>query len=450
METIGIIAEYNPFHNGHAYQITEIRRRTGARFVIAAISGDFVQRGTPAIIDKYTRTRMALSCGADLVLELPCLWATASAEYFAAAGVTLFDKTGCTDAICFGAETEDLPLLNAAATLLAHEPEGYRNLLAFYLKEGLNFPMARAKALSGYLKNVWPGLDPSISGPPASSPAAGRSPEAFFSAISTPNNILAIEYLKALECRHSSLSPLLLKREGAGYHDTSIHVKNASATAIRRLLLASSGSFDAGSVHMLKNAMPQTVYDVLNSYLAENPPLFAEDFSCILSYLLLSASQESLAAVGDCTKAIANRIYKNRFCCHSFAEFCGQNKSRDVTYTRISRILLHILLNITNDDYIKFRAADYIPYLRILGFRRDAAELLTRLKANASVPIISKLASAPSQLSASAFSLLEKDIFAAELYDQIRFGKSFHNRELSVEKKITPSRSEYTRKVVIF
>ena len=133
MKVIGIIAEYNPFHNGHAYQIQKIKNELQADYVVIAMSGDFVQRGAPAIVDKYARAKMALNCGADLVIELPVLWATASAEYFAMAGVTLFDKLGCIDGICFGAETNDLAMLSMIANTLIEEPEIYRTALSAYL-----------------------------------------------------------------------------------------------------------------------------------------------------------------------------------------------------------------------------------------------------------------------------------------------------------------------------
>lgn len=139
MKTIGIIAEYNPFHNGHAYQIAELKRKTNADFVVIAMSGDFVQRGAPAIIDKYCRAEMALLCGADLVIELPAVWAVSSAEDFAMAGVTLFDKMGCIDGICFGAESDQLPLLKSIAGVLAEEPDIYRSALSSYLKRDWHF-----------------------------------------------------------------------------------------------------------------------------------------------------------------------------------------------------------------------------------------------------------------------------------------------------------------------
>lgn len=220
MKIIGIIAEYNPFHNGHAYQITTIRERTGADFVIVAMSGDFVQRGAPAILDKYARAQMALSCGADLVLELPALWATASAEHFAMAGVTLFEKMGLVDGICFGAETDNLPLLTAIADILADEPEAYRTLLASYLKTGAAFPKARASALADFVAMHEMHLTDDL-----------------HEVLSSPNNILAIEYLKALRRRHSSMTPYLIRREGSGYHDTAL-APTASATGIREALLA--------------------------------------------------------------------------------------------------------------------------------------------------------------------------------------------------------------------
>ena len=213
MKTIGIIAEYNPFHNGHAYQIAELKRKTNADFVVIAMSGDFVQRGAPAIIDKYCRAEMALLCGADLVIELPAVWAVSSAEDFAMAGVTLFDKMGCIDGICFGAESDQLPQLKSIAGVLAEEPDIYRSALSSYLKKGLAFPAARAAALSDYFKST--GMNFLIS------------------ILDTPNNILAVEYLKALKRRNSAMTPILIPRAGSGYHDTTINTPTASASAIR-------------------------------------------------------------------------------------------------------------------------------------------------------------------------------------------------------------------------
>lgn len=449
MKVIGIVAEYNPFHNGHAYQIAQIRKQTNANFIVVAMSGDFVQRGTPAIIDKYARTKMALSCGADLVLELPVIWATASAESFAMAGVTLFDKMGCVDGICFGAETDDLPLLNKIAELLAEEPQGYRDALSSYLKAGLVFPAARANALCDYLTGDSCPTNCRLS----NEPDWVYDADTLCSTLNEPNNILAIEYLKAIKKRGSVLTPHLIKREGAGYHAAEIqnvdNTPTASATAIRNALAELSSQntqnfsdTDSSSAHTLislSETMPAPALNILCEYLNSASLLCENDFSSILGYLLLSRSVTEIANVADSNEEIANRLVKNRFQYTTLSEFCALNKSRDITYTRMSRILLHLVLDIAGADCEKGKAMDYIPYLRMLGFRRGSASLLSEIKQNASVPLISKLANVSDTQTSDAMWMLKRDIFAADLYEQ------------TVSRKIkkTTSRSEYTREIVI-
>lgn len=450
MKIIGIIAEYNPFHNGHAYQLAMLRKKTDADYIAVAMSGNFVQRGEPAIIDKYARTEMALQSGADLVLELPVLWAASSAEAFATAGVTLFEKMGCVEGICFGAETDNLPLLTTIADILADEPDNYRRLLSCYLKEGMSFPSARAQALCEIFKA-------------AALPDTGNgSPETVVETLSDilgrPNNILAIEYLKALKRLHSSMKPILLKRVGAEYHDTEINaVKNnsikkaeaiptASATAIRNLLFSKTVAVppekpaapdSALLSDALQSSMPDSALRILTDYLKSSPVVSAGDFSSLLGYRLLTQDKSSISRIGDITPEIANRLYNNRYQYLSFSQFCQLNKSREVTYTRISRILLHLILQITEDTYTLGHSLDYIPYLRILGFRKSSSALLSVLKSSAGIPMVSKLADASVLLSPEAEILLEKDLFAANLYEQTKAIKSQ-----------TPSRSEYSREIV--
>lgn len=437
MKVIGIIAEYNPFHNGHAYQIKKIKEELQADYVVVVMSGDFVQRGAPAIIDKYARTKMALSCGADLVIELPVLWATASAEYFAMAGVTLLDKMGCVDGICFGAENDDLITLSMLADILVDEPEHYRASLSSYLKIGMAFPAARSKALCDYLAQE----------------KASYSPEnnkihldEVSSILNEPNNILAIEYLKALKRRNSSMTPYVNKREGAGYHDSEIFsgkadIPTASATAIRKELIASSTctllSKDTASNSNLLAAIPASVLAILDDYLATETLIECNDFSSILGYQLLSSDGTILEDIGDANMDLANRIFQNRMLFSNFEQFCELCKSKDVTYTRLSRIFTHLILRIRTADYDHGKALDYIPYLRILGFNKESSLLLKELKKHAKVPVISKLANASSILNADAMLLLQKDIFAADLYSQI-----------CAIKKNTPAASEFTRNIV--
>lgn len=459
MKTIGIIAEYNPFHNGHAYQIAEIKKRTGAEFVVVAMSGDFVQRGAPAIVDKYTRTQMALSCGADLVIELPVLWATASAESFAMAGIMLFEKTGCIDAICFGAETDHLPLLAGISDILCNEPEIYRANLSDFLKQGMNFPLARARALTHFLSTA-----ENTDMPYPSVQFQQPGTDTLMQILSSPNNILALEYLKALKRRHSAIKPLLLKREGAGYHDDSMELNNsikqnnsmelkgsmepfcASATAIRMLLhkcaFHKQSSEDMAS---LENAVPGPVLEIFRSYFNEYPAIEADDFSSILGYRLLALAPEGFAGIADTGPALNNRFSNFKYQYESFTQFCELNKSREITYTRISRALLHLILDITEADINLGKQADYIPYLRILGFRKSSAGLLTLLKENAAVPVIAKLADARRQLSREALAILDMDISAAELYEMVKTVK-YHRIS---QKERTAPRNEYSRGIVL-
>ena len=360
MKITGIIAEYNPFHNGHAYQIAKIKEETDSDYVIVAMSGDFVQRGEPAITDKYERARMALSCGADLVLELPALFACASAEYFARAGVALFTRMGCIDYLCFGAENADLSQLNKIAGILADEPRSYQDALNRYLKEGKNFPAARILALKSYLS--------------AESSDAALQTEQLTSLLSTPNNILGIEYLKALKTCGSQITPYPILREGAGYHDTDILLKNASASAIRQTLkqAGSSGSSSGSAPDFasFSAAMPQEAFQIFSEYLASSTYLEADDFSGILNYLLLFYPAEALACFADCNIEIANRLKKNRSAFSSFTQFAALNQSRDITYARMSRIFTHILLHMTAEDYKQAKQLGYVPYLRPLGFKQ--------------------------------------------------------------------------------
>ena len=440
MNVIGIIAEYNPFHNGHAYQIAHVRKNLHADYIVVATSGDYVQRGEPALLDKYTRARMALSSGADVVLELPVLWSTASAELFADAGISLFEKTGCVNGICFGAESGDLALLRRIADVLADEPADLKASLKHNLKSGSTFPKAREAALLSY-----------FSGSAGQDGALPVSAEA----LSSPNNILALEYLKSLRRRASSITPYLLKREGAAYHETSIRSGAsevpASASAIRHTLFAGgAGASEDSADGILHHAMPQEALSILQDYRADFPLLCADDFSGILGYLLLSSSATQLARTADSSPEFANRMQNQLPYYTSFSSFASRLKSKEMTLTRINRILLHSILGITSSDYACGNALDKIPYLRILGFRESAAPLLAALKASAAVPLITRPSQAPKLLSTDAMQVFERDVFAGNLYLQMRNqkgGTPLHAARM--QEHDVPPASEYQRQIVI-
>lgn len=440
MNVIGIIAEYNPFHNGHAYQIAHVKKNLHADYIVVAASGDYVQRGEPALLDKYTRARMALSSGADLVLELPVLWSTASAELFADAGISLFEKTGCVNGICFGAESGDLALLRRIADVLADEPAALKASLKRNLKSGNTFPKAREAALLSYFADA--------------ADQDGALPVST-ETLSSPNNILALEYLKSLRRRASSITPYLLKREGAAYHETSIRSGAsevpASASAIRHTLFAGgAGASEDSADGILHHAMPQEALSILQNYRADFPLLCADDFSGILGYLLLSSSATQLARTADSSPEFANRMQNQLPYYTSFSSFASRLKSKEMTLTRINRILLHSILGITSSDYACGNALDKIPYLRILGFRESAAPLLAALKASAAVPLITRPSQAPKLLSTDAMQVFERDVFAGNLYLQMRNqkgGTPLHAARM--QEHDVPPASEYQRQIVI-
>lgn len=440
MNVIGIIAEYNPFHNGHAYQIAHVKKNLHADYIVVAASGDYVQRGEPALLDKYTRARMALSSGADLVLELPVLWSTASAELFADAGISLFEKTGCVNGICFGAESGDLALLRRIADVLADEPAALKASLKRNLKSGNTFPKAREAALLSYFADA--------------ADQDGALPVST-ETLSSPNNILALEYLKSLRRRASSITPYLLKREGAAYHETSIRSGAsevpASASAIRHTLFAGgAGASEDSADGILHHAMPQEALSILQDYRADFPLLCADDFSSILGYLLLSSSATQLARTADSSPEFANRMQNQLPYYTSFSSFASRLKSKEMTLTRINRILLHSILGITSSDYACGNALDKIPYLRILGFRESAAPLLAALKASAAVPLITRPSQAPKLLSTDAMQVFERDVFAGNLYLQMRNqkgGTPLHAARM--QEHDVPPASEYQRQIVI-
>lgn len=440
MNVIGIIAEYNPFHNGHAYQIAHVKKNLHADYIVVAASGDYVQRGEPALLDKYTRARMALSSGADVVLELPILWSTASAELFADAGISLFEKTGCVNGICFGAESGDLALLRRIADVLADEPAALKASLKRNLKSGNTFPKAREAALLSYFADA--------------ADQDGALPVST-ETLSSPNNILALEYLKSLRRRASSITPYLLKREGASYHETSIRSGAsevpASASAIRHTLFAGgAGASEDSADGILRHAMPQEALAILQDYRADFPLLCADDFSGILGYLLLSSSASQLARIADSSPEFANRMRNQLPYYTSFSSFASRLKSKEMTLTRINRILLHSVLGITSSDYICGNALDKIPYLRILGFRKSSAPLLAALKASAAVPLITRPSQALKFLSPDAMQVFEHDVFAGNLYLQMRNQKGGAPvRTARMQEHDVLPASEYQRQIVI-
>lgn len=349
MKTYGIVAEFNPFHNGHEYLI-EQGKRDGADKTVCVMSGNFVQRGEPAVCSKWRRAEMALRCGADLVLELPVSWAVSSAERFAYGAVSLLNSTGCVDKLLFGCENADADSLFSAASLCLSEE--YKGALKKFLSDGLSFPSAREKALLSL--------------------SDAKTAEI----LKTPNNILAAEYCKSLLRLNSSMEPVCVNRTGVD-HDSDDTAENfSSASAIRKML---SSDFKKSA-----DFMPEKAFALLKKTHEEGRLL--SDFKNLdlpLISMLRRADASEISLVPDVSEGLEYKIKEAAKTGTSFGEIADLAKSKRYTHSRLRRILLLFYLGIYDKDLIEAP-----QYIRVLGFNNKGRELLAQMKKTASLPVI--------------------------------------------------------------
>lgn len=409
MHVTGLITEYNPFHNGHLFHLKKAKETTGADYTAVVMSGSFVQRGAPAVFDKYSRTRAALLSGADLVFEMPAPFSTASAREFASYAVALFTALGAVDSICFGSECGEIEPILRAARLLNEESEPFKKRLQDFLKEGKTFPEARSAAL-----------------------AEEGAEEAKL--LSSPNNILGVEYCQAVLRQRSPLSCFTIKREGNGYHDPSLNGALGSALAVRQAL--QSGT----DVQALRFLLPDPSFDSV----CRSIPVFLDDFSGLLNYRLLTEQEPERYA--EIRPELAARIKKLAPGFASFDQRIKELKSRQLTYTGVSRGLIHLILGIEQRQMDLFKEAGFAPYARILGFRKSAAPLLRRIKENSSIPVISKLAGAEKRLDPAGAAMLACEIQSSHLYQNVRCEKAASG---AFPGRTAVFQNEYTQPVLI-
>ena len=391
MKVAGVIAEYNPFHKGHQFHLDRGREITHADYVIVVMSGNYVQRGTPAMFDKYTRAEAALRSGADLVLELPVSVATGSAEYFASGAVKMLADTGIVTDLCFGSECGSLMDLQKLADILAEEPEEYQILLRKYLKEGMSFPAARAHAMKEY------------------------APDLASDLLDAPNNLLGLEYLKALKRLHSTILPHTIQREGNAYHDiTVIDGRSASASGIRGALMKSQGVFTDRILQQLPFPELYKDYEGLS-------PISENSFSLPLLQKLRALQDQPLEQYFGVSAELSNRIWNRLDEFSSFSGFTDLLKTRELTRTSVSRALLHVLL-----DVREYKPASVF---RVLGFRKSSAILLKELSAHGNLPVITSISQA---------GIPPKELYADHLYESVR--SLLHGR---------PFQNEYRRKMLV-
>lgn len=414
MKILGIIAEYNPFHMGHRYQIKRAKEVSGADYVIAIMSGNYVQRGAPAVFEKSVRTRTALNAGIDAVFEIPSFFSGASAPDFAQFGINLLDILGV-DYISFGAENDDRKLLDMVSDILLEKQTELS--IKKYIKSGLNYAKARHSAIidSGFGDVI----------------QDGQKVFQIKEILLSPNNILAVEYLKNIKLINSNIKPIIIGRSGSGYHKKDVEKdKFASATAIRNELFKAreSSNYNIFCNDKFINLIPKENIDILNSTGA----IFEDDFLFTVQRNFLDKiyTGEELNSYCDVSNELANTIKQNinEIKSKSFEDFILSLKSKNFTYTRISRAIFHILLNHKKKELKEIKMeSDIAAYPVLLGFKKSAAGLLSELKLRSRKPVISKMSSAKNLLSEISLKIFENNIYCDFLYNSIYFEKYGEN-----------------------
>lgn len=387
-KVLGIVAEYNPFHNGHLYHLEKSKKDTGSNYTVAIMSGNFTQRGSTSLMDKWSKAQAAIRNGIDLVLELPVLYATSSAENFAEGAIKILDSLNVVDYISFGAETADIEILDKCADVLYHEPKQYKTLLSHELSKGTSFPKARENALMLYLNDI----------------------RKFANVLSSPNNILAIEYLKALKKLKSSLTPYSIPRYEVGYHDLNYTENTASSTAIRNMI--KNNGFNA-----LANLMPTPSYSILMQnikagHIVPDISVFEKE----IIYTLRKMKTSEIANLPDVSEGLEFAIKNAANSCNTFAEFMNIIKSKRYTNTRLQRILIYALLGITKKDIAMSKKVQ--PYVRVLGLNKRGKFLISEIvKANPKLDIITSVKRFTEDNSNKSLQImLDKDIWATNVF----------------------------------
>lgn len=414
MNVLGLIVEYNPFHNGHLHHLKESKKLSNADYVICVMSGNYIQRGEPAIINKWSRTKMALNAGIDLVIELPTVYAMSTAEFFSFGAVKILDSLGIVNNICFGSECGDVNSLERIADVLVNEPYDYKCTLKNSLSEGLSFPVAREVALSKYFGTNFHNMK----------------------IVNSSNNILGIEYIKALKKLNSSIKPITIQRIHNSYNSTDITGSISSATAVRKHIL--SKGIDA-SEDILNLTVPTKSAEIFkDEVLIKKNPISLENFEDILLYKLRNMSLEEIKSLPYVTEGLENRIKKAVNTCGSIYEVIDNINTKRYTQTRIQRILLSTLTSINNLELQQFNYYGGPQYIKILGFNANGRHLLSEIKKRCRLPIITK----PSNFKNTCNPLIKR-MLEIESISTDNYVLGYKNPEFKVAGQ------EYTSKLII-
>jgi len=437
MKTLGIITEYNPFHNGHLYHLSKAKEISKADYVIAVMSGNFLQRGEPAIVNKWARTKMALNAGVDLIIEIPFVFSTQDANGFAFGAVKLLDSLQIIDYLCFGCETNNLDTLYSISNFLHIEPQEYKELIVYNYKSGYEFPKARSQTIGDYHRIF--GIDG----------LEKISALELSKLLKYPNNILALEYIKHLLNLKSKIKPIAIKRMGASYHQKNIKGKISSATSIRNEILNNLNS-PKTDLFMLNNKIKSTIppsgFPVLERELRDGRgPITLDSYRQYILATMRRKSLEDISRIHGVTEGLENRIKKASLKSYTVEQLINSIKTRRYTRTKIQRIILHLMMNLSKKDVKIFNRCGPL-YARVLGFSKKGKTLLRTIKKNSSTPLISKLSNYLRQIISEEnnnvrnrlIKMLDYDILATDIY-VLGYKK--------VEDRV--ARLDFTHKIVI-
>ncbi len=382
---LAVVAEYNPFHNGHLYHLQKSKKLINPDFSICIMSGNFCQRGDTSILDKWTKAELALQCGFDLVVELPVVYSISSAENFAEGALKILDAFDDVT-LSFGSECGDIDVLNNIANVLYAEPKEYKTILAHELSKGLSFPKARENALLLYLNDV----------------------RKYANVLSSPNNILGIEYLKAMKKLNSKVIPFTVKRVDEGYNSLKTRDRFASATAIRNMIANSQD---------IEKLVPIPAYNTIN--LNSKHGKIISDISIYekeILYTLRKMTAKEIANLQDVTEGLEYSIKAASSSCNNLEDLISNIKSKRYTRSRIQRILLYALLNITKKDIQNSYKAN--PYVRVLGVSKYGKSLLASLSdPKSKYPVVTSVKKFMEENNSKLLKgMLEKDILATNIY----------------------------------
>ncbi|MDD6920280.1 MAG: nucleotidyltransferase [Eubacteriales bacterium] len=435
-KVLGIIAEYNPFHNGHLYHINEAKKISGADTVVVVMSGNFTQRGEPSIIDKYERTKMAIDNGVDLVVELPFYYACNSAQYFAEGGIEILESLGVVDYIAFGAETGDIDVLKKISNIVLEKNE----ILQRYLDKGLSYPAALEESLKEIVK-----VSEADFGNDFVDNYVNNSANSF---INNSNDILAIEYLKALKKMDSSIIPITITRKGARHLDSNINAEFASGSAIRRyikefwqemldsqnntLISATSNNVYKNMIEnnkfgvqceLLKNVLPDLALEILKKNI-DKLYLDEKKYYDILRAKLMTAKECELKRIYSISEGLENKFLSELRYSNTLDDYIKSVKSKRYTYTRINRICSQIIVNLTKDEKPP-------KYIRILGFNHKGRQLLKNIKGGGlnKLPIYT-------DVSQKEKDLMRHDITATDIYNLLSNNDIYEKSDFVVKPVI--------------